>query len=140
MMKLEALTHPTLRWIYALGWTALSLVTLLQSSSQPVIGPPAPPGPPPLERELLLILGHIVVFSVMTGLWWWALTTALNSTAALVLAVLIALALGTLTEIGQATMPDRSSSWEDLTVNWLVTFITAWRIHRRQRTEQPRRA
>lgn len=140
MMKLEALTHPTLRWIYALGWTALSLVTLLQSSSQPVIGPPAPPGPPPLERELLLILGHIVVFSVMTGLLWWALTTALNSTAALVLAVLIALALGTLTEIGQATMPDRSSSWEDLTVNWLVTFITAWRIHRRQRTEQPRRA
>ena len=132
MMKLESLTHPALRWLYALGWTALALVTLLQSSSQPVIGPAAPPGPPPLERELLLTLGHVAVFSILTALWWWALTTVLNTQAALVLAVLIALTLGTLTEIGQASMPDRSSSWEDLAVNWLVTLITAWRIRRSQ--------
>lgn len=128
-MTKSAFTHPALRWIYALCWTGLALVTLLQSSSHPVIGPAAPPGPPPLERELLLAFGHVVVFSFLTALWWWALSTSLNPQGALVLAVLIALMLGTLTEIGQTTMPDRSASWEDLVVNWLVTFVTAWRIH-----------
>ncbi len=133
MINTHTLTHPALRWLYALGWTALALVALLQSSSQPVIGPAAPPGPPSLERELLLAFGHVVVFSILTALWWWALSTVLNPRAALALAVLIALVMGTLTEIGQASMPDRSASWEDLTVNVVVTCLTAWRI-RRSRT------
>lgn len=131
-MKSETLTHPALRWVYALGWTTLTLVTLLQSSSQPVIGPAAPPGPPPLERELLLTFGHIIAFSILTALWWWALSVVFNPRTALVLAVLIALTLGTLTELAQAAVPDRSASWEDLAVNWLVTFATAWRIQRSQ--------
>jgi VanZ family protein len=132
MINTETLTHPVLRWAYALGWTALALVTLLQSSNQPVIGPAAPPGPPPLERELLLAVGHIVAFSILTALWWWALSASMNTRAALVLAVLIALTIGTLTEIAQASVPDRSASWEDLAVNWLVTIVTAWRIRRSQ--------
>lgn len=132
MINTVALTHPALRWLYALGWTSLALVTLLQSSSQPVIGPPAPPGAPSLSRELLLTLGHVVVFSLLTALWWWALAASMNPHTALMVAVMIALALGTLTEIGQAAMPDRAASWVDLIVNWLATFLTAWRIRRSQ--------
>jgi VanZ family protein len=132
MIKTAALTHPALRWVYALFWTALALVTLLQSSSQPVIGPAAPPGPPPLERELMLAVGHIVAFSILTALWWWALSTTMNPRGALVLAVVIALTIGTVTEIAQASVPDRSASWEDLAVNWLVTLVTAWRIRHTQ--------
>lgn len=114
----------------ALGWTALLLVTLLQSSRQPVVGPPAPPGQPTLARELLLTGGHIIGFSLLTLLWWRALITVGSARRALILAVVIALVIGTLTEVAQATIPDRSASLFDLTVNWLVTLATAAILHR----------
>jgi VanZ family protein len=120
--------YPVWRWLCALAWTALLLVVLLQSSSQPVIGPPAPPGDPPLEREILLFGGHVVGFGGLTWLWWQALRLALRPRLALLLAVAIALALGSVTELAQAIVPDRAPSWFDLATNWLVTLVTAGRI------------
>ena len=123
------------RWGCALGWTALVLVMLLQSSSQPVIGPAAPPGKPTLAREILLTTGHVVGFGVLTVLWWWALQAATTGRAALVGAVSVSLVMGVATELAQAAIPDRATSWFDLAVNMGVTLATAWIIARRQQPE-----
>jgi VanZ family protein len=109
----------------------LTLV-LLQSSAQPVIGPAAPPGAPDLGRELYLTAGHLVGFSLLTALWWWAFTVRLSSSRALVLAVLIALSLGVVTEIAQTLVADRSASAFDMAANAVSALAAAWVIERLQ--------
>ncbi len=130
MFKAEALQHPALRWLYAAGWTALITLLLLQSSSQPIIGPPAPPGKPTLEREILLTIGHGVIFATLLILWWWALIPRCGFSVALAAAVALSLALGTFTEAAQASVPDRMASWSDLIANWLAVLFAAWHIYR----------
>jgi VanZ family protein len=119
------------RRLYALVWVTLVTVTLLQSSSAPVVGPPAPPGPPDYQRELLLTTGHIVAFSVMLVLLWWALRPAPR---ALPVSLVTCLVLGILTEFLQALVPDRSVSLGDLVVNCLVSLAAAllvyWKVER----------
>lgn len=124
------LTRAQLRWFYALAWTALLCVTLVQSSSQPVIGPAAPPAPPDLGRELFLTSGHIIGFSVLTVLWQWALMTRWSPTRAIVFAVMIAFMIGTLTELAQTAVPDRNASLFDLSVNWLIALAVGLNILR----------
>lgn len=131
MISADLPQSAALRWACALGWTVILLVVLLQSSSQPVIGPPAPPGDPSLARELVLTLGHVVGFAGLTVLWWWALSWRLRLRSALLLAVLVALSIGIFSELAQAAVPDRAASWFDLVVNIGVTLVTAWAIERR---------
>jgi VanZ family protein len=116
------LQQPMLRRIYALVWVTLVTVTLLQSSGQPVVGPPAPPGPPSNERELFLTTGHIVAFAVMMVLVWWALRPAKY---ALLVTLITCMTLGAVTELAQRLVPDRSSSIGDLLVNWIVSGVVA---------------
>jgi VanZ family protein len=125
-MWIETLQTPTLRRLYAVVWVALVTVTLLQSSSSPVVGPPAPPGPPDYEREIFLTTGHIVAFSIMLVLVWWALRPAPH---ALPVAFVTCCALGILTEFLQALVPDRSVSFGDLAVNCLVSAAAALLIY-----------
>ena len=75
----------------ALAYTALLTLMLLQSSSNPYIGPAAPPGPPDPVRELLLTIAHIIGFALLVTLWWKAFAP---SSRPLFMAVLIALTLG----------------------------------------------
>lgn len=131
--RLGVLKHPVTRYLLAGGWTLLVTVTLVQSSSQPVVGPPAPPGAPDLEREILLTLGHIVAFSVLTALWWWALIPRRPEPRALFVAVGFALILGFITEIAQTFVADRGASFYDVMVNWTVTIATATAISSRWR-------
>ncbi len=123
--------HILLRQMAAVAYTALLTLLLLQSSGRPVIGQPAPPGPPDMARETLLTGGHIIGFSLLVLLWWWALSATSSSHHALVLAMVIALVLGCLTELLQTLVPDRSASWSDLVVNIIVTMGTAWLVHAR---------
>lgn len=118
--------NPLIRQIITLAYTTLLTVMLLQSSSHPYVGPAAPPGAPDPGRELLLTSGHIIGFALLVFLWWWTFSP---SARALHLAVLIALLLGTLTEILQNLVPDRSASLFDLATNYIVTLIAAWFIH-----------
>jgi VanZ family protein len=130
MLKIHWLPQNSLiRQGIALAYTTLLTVVLLQSSSQPYIGPAAPPGPPDPARELLLTTGHIIGFALLVVLWWWTLAP---SSRALLLAVLIALLLGTLTEVLQNLVPDRSASLFDLATNYVVTLAAAWFIHHHQ--------
>lgn len=118
--------HPTLRFVYALVWTALVTLLLVQSSSHPVVGPAAPLGQPSLEREILLTSGHIIAFSILTFLWWWALLRI--SQHPLTMAIVIGLILGIVTEWAQSFVPDRSASLFDLATNIVVIGVTAWLI------------
>lgn len=122
---------PLLRQITALAYTALLTLILLQSSSQPYIGPAAPPGPTDLGREILLTAGHVVGFGLLVLVWWWALVPRSGMPRALVIALVIALVLSLLTELLQTLVPDRSASLFDLAVNTLVSLVTAWLIRYR---------
>jgi VanZ family protein len=131
MLKSILQTQPPLTWqIAALVYTALLTLLLLQSSSQPIVGPAAPPGPPDLGREILLTSGHIVGFALLVLVWWWALSITSNFSRALVLTVVISLTLGIVTELLQNFVPDRSSSLFDLAVNTVVTLVTATIIYK----------
>jgi VanZ family protein len=115
------------RGFFALAYTLLVTVLLVQSSSQPLVGPPAPPGPPNLVREIELTLGHVVAFSGLVVLWWWALVALLPTPRALFVAAAFALIFGLLTEVAQSLVADRQASLFDLAVNWTVTvFVSAY--------------
>ena len=107
-------------------------LVLVQSSGQPVVGPPAPPGPPTPERELLLTSGHIISFAILNLIWVWALSPTMSFQRRLVMALVIAFTLGLVTELAQNYVPDRSASIEDLLVNWITTIVTLWWIRRKQ--------
>jgi VanZ family protein len=127
MLKIHWLPqNPLVRQVIALAYTALLTLVLLQSSSHPYVGPAAPPGAPDPGREILLTAGHIIGFTLLVFLWWWGLSPAPR---ALLIAVLVALLLGTITEILQNLVPDRSASLFDLATNYIVTLAAAWIIH-----------
>ena len=112
-----------LRWLYAILWTLILLVLLLQSSGQPVVGPPAPPGDPSPSRELLFTFGHFLGFTILPFLWWRVFS--LYSDHAMLYAVGVALIMSFSTEYLQSFVPDRSASIFDLTVNALAIVFAA---------------
>jgi VanZ family protein len=132
--------QPVFRLAYAVIWTALATLLLLQSSVEPVIGPAASPGELTLTGELLMFTGHAVVFTGMTALWWWAFATASPPHRALAITVIAMLAMGTLTEMLQTFSNSRNPSLDDLSVNWLMTIATALFIQLRMQRRQPRPA
>jgi VanZ family protein len=115
-----------------LVWVALVTVTLLQSSRQPLIGPPAPTGHPDAEREFFLTLGHIVAFAVMIALLWWALHPARH---ALAVALITCCVYGAATELLQTLVPDRGATFSDFAVDCVVSGIVALVIY--ERTSSP---
>lgn len=105
------------RWLVAPLVTALLVVLLLQPSEQPIINTGIPQGPPSIERDLFFIIGHIMWFALIVALWRWTLVTRFHSNSALLLAVLIALVLGTSTEFAQTLIPNRGATLVDLLAN-----------------------
>lgn len=128
----DLLRWPALRWLVALTYTGLLLVLLLQSSAQPLLGPPAPPGPPPLERELLMVASHLAGFALLTFIWQWALRPMAGDRRALALAVGLGLTLAVITEAAQTAIPDRSASLLDLAANLLAVGAAAWTLASRR--------
>src|SRR5687767_13665029 len=97
--QLGIFKSPAARWALAIVYTLLVTVLLVQSSSQPIVGPPAPPGMPDLKREIELTLAHIVVFSALVVVWWWALLTVLPTHRAIFVTLTFVLAFGVITEV-----------------------------------------
>jgi VanZ family protein len=114
-----------IRWALTYTWTASSTVLLVQSSNQPILGPPAPPGAPDAGRELMLFLGHIGVFSILVFLFWWSLRLTVSRERSLLMATGFALAFGIVTELVQVYSINRSASVVDLLTNVMVTIVTA---------------
>ncbi len=130
------LQRPRVRRVYALAYSAFMTLVLVQPSARPVVGPPAPPGPPTLEREILLTTGHIIAFAVLTALWTWTFAPRVPLRRSLLLAVVIGLSLGLVTELVQNAVPGRGASVLDITANSLATLGTAWFIHVRKAAQQ----
>ena len=82
---------------------------------------------------MILMLGHISAFSVLTGVWFWAFRPRLSLERSLLLALLIALTLGFVTEAAQAFVPDRGASWFDVITNTLSALGVAVLIYRQER-------
>ncbi len=108
-----------LRWTLAPAATALLVVLLLQPEQQPIINTGIPPGPPSLERDLFFITGHILWFALLVVLWRWTLTMRFYPSSALLLAILIALVVGTSTEFAQTLVPGRGATLVDLLANYM---------------------
>jgi VanZ family protein len=108
-----------LRWTLAPLATILLVVLLLQPERQPIINTGIPPGPPSLTRDLFFITGHILWFTLLVILWRWMLTMRFNSASALLLAILIALVVGTSTEFAQKFVPGRGATLIDLFANYV---------------------
>jgi VanZ family protein len=99
--------------------TALLVVLLLQPEQQPIINTGIPPGPPSLARDLFFITGHILWFGLLVVLWRWTFTMRFHPSSALLLAILIALVVGTSTEFAQRLVPGRGATLVDLLANYV---------------------
>ena len=72
--------------------------------------------------ELIQVVGHIGLFSILTGTSYGVLRLRLARHRALILSMLICLLIGTITEVSQLFVADRSFASTDLLANWLGTF------------------
>lgn len=118
-----------IRYGAAILWATLATIALLQSSTQPVLGPPAPAEPPDLFREIVLTSLHVLTFMIFSALWWWAFVATLPSRRAVILTAIIAISLGTITEYAQIYVPDRSATLTDLAANYIAVLMTLWWLY-----------
>ncbi len=116
-----------LRWMIAIGYTALITLVLEQSSAQPVVGPAAPKAFDPVW-DAALTGCHIIGFGLLVMLLWSALNKPGHWRWALIVTVVFAVIFGFVTEVVQTLVPDRSSSWSDLLVNWGVSLAVGYWI------------
>jgi VanZ family protein len=112
-----------IRWLAASTLTALLTILLLQPAEKPVIDTGIPPGPPSLGRDIFFIAGHIILFGLLVVLWRWTLITRFTPQSALLIAVLIALIVGTTAEIAQNLIPDRSATLVDFLSNGVGALL-----------------
>lgn len=73
--------------------------------------------------ELIQVVGHIGLFSILTGASYGVFKSRLGKHRALILSMPICLLIGTITEVSQLFVADRSFASTDLLANWLGTFI-----------------
>lgn len=121
-----------LRGLFAIGWTLLLTLLLLQPEAEPVIDLGLPRGPNTIQRELFFSALHLLAFALTCCMWFWALRSAFNPRTSLFAAILIAIALGIITEALQSLTLDRQASLVDLIANIGGALIAArfiWRRH-----------
>jgi VanZ family protein len=106
-----------MRWLLTPLITVALVVLLLQPGEQAVTDTGLMQGPPSLWRDVLFTIGHVAWFGLLVVLWRWTLMTRFDAQSALVLAVLIAVVLGTSTEYAQIYIPNRGATLEDLLAN-----------------------
>ena len=119
------------RWLISPLLTLVLVVLLLQPGEQSITDTGILQGPPGLARDLFFIAGHIGWFGLLVVLWRWTLVTRFHTTSALVLAVLIALVVGTSTELAQTLIPNRGATLVDLLANYvgIVLAVVAVRYY-----------
>ena len=113
------------RWTLAIGWTLLLTLFLLQPEADPLIDLGLPRGESTLQRELFFSALHLLAFAMTCFIWFWAIHRALNPRRSLLTAVLIAIALGIVTEALQTLTLDRHASPIDLIANIAGALIAA---------------
>jgi VanZ family protein len=112
-----------LRWIVLIVWMAIFLTYLLQSSAHPILSTGVPDGPPTPERDAFFSSVHLAAYTFTTLLWVWVLITMTSLKRALMIAFVIVMSMGILTELGQTLTPDRHFQWIDLAANAIGMII-----------------
>ena len=129
---LKLVQNRPLRWIITLSWTVFISIILVQPEQQPVIQTGIPPGPNTLEREIFFTTLHLIAFGTTCIVWFWALFGHFNLARSLVLAIVIAIIVGSVTEYLQIYAPDRHPSFIDFFANWTGALLMAYFIWRKQ--------
>lgn len=126
-MKLlnHVLKQSSARWTLAIGWSLLLTLFLLQPEAEPLIDLGLPRGESTLQRELFFSALHLLAFASTCFIWFWALQNAFNHKRSLLAAVLIAIALGIVTEALQSLTLDRHASLIDLIANFTGALVAA---------------
>ena len=70
-----------------------------------------------IQRELFFSALHLLAFALTCFIWFWTIQSILNPSRSLLAAVLIAIALGIVTEALQSLTLDRHASLIDLIAN-----------------------
>lgn len=120
-----------LRWLLAIGWSLLLTLFLLQPEADPLIDLGLPRGDSTIQREIFFSALHLLAFALTCMMWFWALRGAVNPRNSLFAAILIAIALGIVTEALQSLTLDRHASLIDLVANFAGALIAARIIWRR---------
>ncbi len=117
--------HFTLRTLVVLAWALFVLTLTTQTDSVPVVhvmialfG----------RTELGATMGHASLFGLLTLAGYAALALRLPRRYALLLAMGLALTLGTATEFYQQMVDGRTASLSDLLANWLGVFVAAFGV------------
>lgn len=122
----------TVRWIMVIVWTIFISILLIQPESQPLIDTGIPPGPSTLEREIVFTTAHLIAFGITCALWFWAWFGHLSLPKSLLLGIVCAILIGSVTEYLQSYSPDRHPSWIDFFANCTGAIIMAYVIWRKQ--------
>ncbi len=114
-----------LRLILLLVWAVFALILTTQSDHVPLvhlmtstIG----------STDFGDSIGHAGLFGMLAGVTYFALSIRLTPRRALLMAMSLALAVGTSTEFYQLFVADRATSLSDLLANWLGVFIVGFAI------------
>lgn len=121
-----------LRLPFALAWTLLLTILLLQGEADPLINLGLPSGANTLARELAFSAVHLLAFGFTCLCWHWALSASAAAERSALAAITIAITLGASTEFLQTATLDRHFSWLDLGANFAGVLIAAalleWRL------------
>ena len=123
-----------IRWLVVIVWTIFISIILVQPEQNPVINTGVQPGPMSLEREILFTSAHLIAFGMTCALWFWAWFGYLNLAKSLLLAIVFAIVIGSITEYLQRFAPDRNSSLFDFLANCIGALMMAYFIWRKQDT------
>lgn len=126
MNQVVALLQPSpARWALAIGWTLLLCLFLLQPEADPLINLGLPKGDSTLAREVFFSALHLLAFALTCFVWFWTLRRNLKVRTSLLVAVVIAIVLGIVTESLQTLTLDRHASFIDLAANFAGALIAA---------------
>lgn len=121
-----------IRWTIILLWTVFISILLIQPESEPLIHTGIPPGSNTLEREIVFTSAHLISFGITCALWFWVWFGHLSLPKSLLLAIVFAIVIGSVTEYLQSYSPDRHPSWIDFFANCTGALIMATIIWRKQ--------
>lgn len=135
-LALNIINFRPLRWLVTIAWTIFISIVLVQPENQPVINTGIPPGPNTLEREIVFTTLHLIAFGTTCAVWFWAWFGHLSFVRSLMIAVVIAIIIGSVTEYLQTFAPDRHPSFIDFAANAFGALIMAYVIWRKQNSIQ----
>lgn len=128
--RLHHLTRfPAARTLLLCGWTLWVLYLLLAPGEGSVASDlSVAAGDTPSTDSA----GHTLLFALTTGVWYWALRLRQSARAALTVAVVTAVLIGTLGEWAQQGVAFRTATPDDALANTLgvLAFACAWACYR----------